>query len=279
MLWLTGIFLYIWRVWWFFFNPRLSLIVPLTCVLPPLIFFWLSEISANWKYLILLLLFPAVVEEAFDSINTSRRCIMVISPAYVKSWVTSFDLKAMIDKAERLKREVIPIKLDEVSSESESESDLKLLEHIMENGSCLTWPEQNNVTQTEKSRISSKMEKKMEKKKEVFFKELMLRMPPRHLSKKSHKYNKTMSQVPFVSQEERKPSFEAPQNFTSGFPSAYPDLNSALNSARDTHSPSVTDLNSSDFSSNSTNMATVTIAIENGDQKCNGTTKMYPVIT
>ena len=211
---------------------------------------------------------------------------MLISQEYdVKSWVTNYDVNACTDKVKSVKREIIPIKLCEVALESESESDsnnLKLLKHIMENGACLTWPEQHSCTQTEDSRISSKTEKKMKKKKEVFFKELMLRMPPLHVSRKSHEYNKSISQVPFLPAEERKPSFEESQNFTSGFPSIYPDLTSEFSPARGAHENAIamsTDLNSSDFSSNNTNVATVTIAKETGDQKCNGTTKMYPVIT
>ncbi|XP_072034288.1 interleukin-18 receptor 1-like [Amphiura filiformis] len=205
-----------------------------------------------------------IAEEIVKSLDTCRRCILVVSPSYITSSTGNYDIKVMMDQVESCKKQIIPIVFKEVEDSLTGDTnDIKLLKHIMNNAHCLKWPEierQSESTsekQTNTKRVKT-VDKKMDKKKELFCKELMLRMPPR--PKSSLEYNTSMSQVDMISHEER-PSFSTSISFQNGQTSIYPNLNS-------------------ESSTDMINMATVP-ETSNGEvpQQHSKSVGLYPVLT
>ena len=111
------------------------------------------------------------------SLDRSRRCILVISPAYLKSWIGTFDINIVMDSIQNYKRQIIPIVYKDISKEPEADSH-KLLKHIVQDVKCLKWPETGNNTSSNNPGPTGN---KISKKEAKFFKELMLRMPPLRL--------------------------------------------------------------------------------------------------
>ncbi|XP_072045169.1 interleukin-1 receptor accessory protein-like 1 [Amphiura filiformis] len=105
----------------------------------------------------------SIHEEILNSLDKSRRCILVISPAYINSWIGNYDINVLMDSVQNCKRQIIPIIYRDISHLPESDSH-RLLKHIMHIVKTLRWPDEKN-------------DGKLVKKRATFFQELMLRMP------------------------------------------------------------------------------------------------------
>ena len=80
-------------------------------------------------------------DEIVQSLETCRRCIMVVSPDYLTSWVGDYDIRVMMDRlGVDYKNHLIPIMFRNVSVEKLAMNEHKLLKYILDNVPCLTWP-------------------------------------------------------------------------------------------------------------------------------------------